>query len=208
MSTVAPELVWGKREFAIFTIEGFAERMSGIRSYIQPKLRALGERLQAHVGRLYGEPCYAHVAKHMRRKVNPPPETWVAFSPSHRGYKQFCHYAFVVSRDGVHARLIVKSESPNRAAMAERLRKAARELARATKDVQLRSYEQWDFLGLPELIDNNEGFWKDCASRLVLKTGGLDIGIGFDKKVPASLTEAEIVKAFEQLLPICKTLTK
>src|ERR1051326_4685565 len=159
MTTVAPELSWGERELAIFTIEGFAERMGEIRAHVQPKLRAIGERLREPVSRLAGQPCYPHVAKHMRRTVNPPPETWVAFGPSPRGYKQFCHYAFVVSSGGVHARIIVKSEANDRAAMAERLRVAARALARSTKSAQLRNYGHWDFQGLPELITNSENFW-------------------------------------------------
>src|SRR5262249_30268826 len=152
--------------------------------------------------------CYAHVAKHMRRSVNPPPETWVAFGPSPRGYKQFCHYAFVVSRGGVHARLTVKSEPRDRAAQAERRRSAARDRARGTRQVPLRSYEQWDYQDLPEIIANDESFWKECGNRLALKTGQFDVGIGFVGQKLSALTEAEIVHAFEQLTPIYRTLTK
>lgn len=208
MTTVAPDITWGERELAIFTIEGFAERMSEIRAQIQPKLRLMGERLREPVSRLCSQPCYPHVAKHMRRTVNPPPETWVAFGPSARGYKQFCHYAFVVSSGGVHTRLIVKSEAPERATMAERLRRAARELARATRDVPLRNYAQWDYQGLAEPVENSESFWRGVADRLALKTGGLDLGIGFPARSLKKLSEVEIVKACEQLAPIYRAIVK
>src|SRR4029453_11001355 len=40
----------------------------------------------------------AHVAKHMRRTVNPPDDTWVAFAADKRGYKKHCHFKVAVSR--------------------------------------------------------------------------------------------------------------
>jgi uncharacterized protein YktB (UPF0637 family) len=208
MTTVAPELNWGERELAIFRIEGFNERMSEIRAQIQPKLRAIGERLREPVSRICNQTSYPHVAKHMRRTVNPPPETWVAFGPSARGYKQFSHFAFVVSEGGLHTRLIVKSEAPDRFEQAERLRKSARKLVSATKVLPMRAYGQWDYQGLPALITNNEKFWQEAAERLALKTGGLDLGIGFEKEAAKKLTEADITRAFEQLAPIYLALTK
>ena len=33
-----------------------------------------------------------HVAKHARRSVNPPIDTWVAFAPNKRGYKMLPHF--------------------------------------------------------------------------------------------------------------------
>jgi uncharacterized protein YktB (UPF0637 family) len=38
------------------------------------------------------------VAKHARRTVNPPDDTWVAFGPDLRGYKKHCHFKVAVSR--------------------------------------------------------------------------------------------------------------
>jgi hypothetical protein len=108
----------------------------------------------------------------------------------------------------VHARLVVKSEAPDRVAQAERLRGAARQLSRATKNAPLRSYAQWDYQDLPQLLTNNEKFWQLCADRLALKTGGFDIGIGFEAAALAKLTETEILRAFEQLAPIYQALSK
>ena len=38
------------------------------------------------------------MAKHARRTVNPPDDTWVAFGPDRRGYKKHCHFKVAVSR--------------------------------------------------------------------------------------------------------------
>jgi uncharacterized protein YktB (UPF0637 family) len=41
------------------------------------------------------------VAKHARRTVNPPDDTWVAFALDKRGYKKHCHFKVAVSRNTV-----------------------------------------------------------------------------------------------------------
>jgi uncharacterized protein YktB (UPF0637 family) len=41
------------------------------------------------------------VARHARRTVNPPHDTWVAFALDKRGYKKHCHFKIAVSRSGV-----------------------------------------------------------------------------------------------------------
>ena len=88
-------------DFKVFEIEGFAPRMEAIRTRIRPKLEAVGRELQPDVGRLGGADAFAHVAKHMRRTVNPPDDTWVAFAGDKRGYKKHCHFKVAVSRGAV-----------------------------------------------------------------------------------------------------------
>jgi uncharacterized protein YktB (UPF0637 family) len=53
------------------------------------------------VGRAIGAEVFAHVARHARRTVNPPDDTWVAFAPDRRGYKKHCHFKVAVSRNAV-----------------------------------------------------------------------------------------------------------
>ena len=48
--------------------------------------------------RSLGGETFAHVARHARRTVNPPDDTWVAFGPDARGYKKHCHFKVAVSR--------------------------------------------------------------------------------------------------------------
>lgn len=75
--------------------------MNGIRERLRPKLEAIGHSLAQGVGRATGAEVFAHVAKHARRTVNPPDDTWVAFGPSARGYKKHCHFKVAVSRHAV-----------------------------------------------------------------------------------------------------------
>ncbi len=88
-------------DFKVFDAPGFRARMEAIRERIRPKLEAVGHTLTPAVGRATGGDAFAHVAKHARRTVNPPDDTWVAFGPDARGYKKHCHFKVAVSRHAV-----------------------------------------------------------------------------------------------------------
>jgi uncharacterized protein YktB (UPF0637 family) len=88
-------------DFKVFDLQGFQPRMAAIRAQIRPKLEGLGEALRPGVARVTGGEAFAHVAKHARRTVNPPDDTWVAFGPDKRGYKKSCHFKVAVSRHAV-----------------------------------------------------------------------------------------------------------
>lgn len=88
-------------DFAVFAVDGLEERMSAIKTNIHPKLEALGEQFSHYLSEQTGETFFYHVAKHARRKVNPPNDTWVAFSTNKRGYKMLPH--FQIGLWGTHA---------------------------------------------------------------------------------------------------------
>ncbi len=88
-------------DFRVFDIPGFKPRMEAIKTRIRPKLEAAGRDLLPDVARIGGAEAFAHVAKHARRTVNPPEDTWVAFADDKRGYKKHCHFKLAVSRGAV-----------------------------------------------------------------------------------------------------------
>ena len=88
-------------DFKVFDIPGFLPRMEAIKTRIRPKLEAAGRDLLPDVARVGGGPAFVHVAKHARRTVNPPDDTWVAFAGDKRGYKKHCHFKLAVSRGAV-----------------------------------------------------------------------------------------------------------
>ncbi|GAE33797.1 hypothetical protein JCM9157_823 [Halalkalibacter akibai JCM 9157] len=65
-------------DFDVFTIEGLDERMEAIKTRIQPTFKSLGEQLTHDLSILLGNEMYLHIAKHARRTVNPPKDTWMA----------------------------------------------------------------------------------------------------------------------------------
>jgi uncharacterized protein YktB (UPF0637 family) len=96
-----PSPTFSAADFEVFALRGFQERMGEIRRRIRPKLEVLGERLAPELKRSTGEPVFAHVARHARRTVNPPEDTWVAFAGDPRGYKKHPHFKLAVSRNGL-----------------------------------------------------------------------------------------------------------
>lgn len=112
---------WKKDDFAVFSIEGLEKRMEALQGIIQPKFTFLGnhfaDRLSAHGT---GE-FFPHVARHARRTVNPPRDSWVAFAPAKRGYKALPH--FQIGLWGTHLFIIlaVIYENPDKKGIAERL---------------------------------------------------------------------------------------
>ena len=85
-------------DFKIFALDGFHERMTAIRTRIRPKLTSIGEELAPKLSVLVDCPLYVHVAKHARRTVNPPEDTWAAFGGNPRGYKKDVHFKLAISR--------------------------------------------------------------------------------------------------------------
>jgi uncharacterized protein YktB (UPF0637 family) len=90
-----------QKDFKVFDIPDFRERMQAISERIRPKLKSIGEALAPAVSGVVDQPLYLHVAKHARRTVNPPDDTWAALGADKRGYKKDVHFKIAVSRNCV-----------------------------------------------------------------------------------------------------------
>lgn len=66
-------------DFDVFIIDGLEARMEALKETIRPKLEALGQHFAPTLSALTGDEMFVHVAKHARRTINPPKDTWVAF---------------------------------------------------------------------------------------------------------------------------------
>jgi uncharacterized protein YktB (UPF0637 family) len=106
-------------DFATFAIEGLEARMKAIQERIQPKFKAIGETLCDDVALLAGSEMFLHIAKHARRTVNVPKDTWLAISHNKRGYKQHPHFQIGLFDDHVFIWLAFIYELPNKPTMAE-----------------------------------------------------------------------------------------
>src|SRR5947209_2843414 len=85
-------------DFKVFDIQGFNDRMAAIRTRIRPKLQSIGEEVAPRASGLVDTPLHVHVAKHARRTVNPPDDTWAALGANPRGYKKDVHFKIAISR--------------------------------------------------------------------------------------------------------------
>jgi uncharacterized protein YktB (UPF0637 family) len=193
-------------DFRVFAIQGFSARMNEIYARIRPRLVRLGDQLAPELGRRMDMEFFPHVAKHMRRSVNPPPETWTAFGPSPRGYKRYGYLALCISSAGLHARAVVKSEADGRLAMANEIEAHAGDLDHSLRGTRIACYDDWDFKGLPREVPASTELFTELGKSLRKKTGGLDVGFGWTQADALRLDRAELLDAFRELEPLYRIL--
>ena len=81
-----------EEDFKVFTIDGLDQRMDAIKTIIRPKFETLSQIFTDELSVLTNGPIYPHIAKHARRTINPPNDTWISFSSNPRGYKMQPHF--------------------------------------------------------------------------------------------------------------------
>lgn len=110
-----------KADFDVFTIEGLDARMEALKLQIRPKLEELGNHFAPTLSSLAGEEMHYHVAKHARRTINPPKDTWVAFASNPRGYKMLPHFQIGLWESHVFIWFAVIYEAPDKQAFGKKL---------------------------------------------------------------------------------------
>lgn len=182
---------------AIFEIGGFAERMGPIRQVVRPGLQKLAARLSGLLNQRDWI-VFPHVASHMRRRVNPPHETWLALGPEKRGYKAWGHVGVFIGKDGCSVRFVVKDEAEGpKKALGTWLGEdgAVKEWFSENGDVRDFDAVHGTVLPAPGLSRSP----KELGERLsTLKTSGLDLGW----TVPFSIPVGELVGRLERLSPL------
>lgn len=109
-----------KKDFDTFTIDGLDERMGAIRERIQPKFQAIGNEIVGNLSAKLGNEMFIHIAQHARRTVNPPNDTWMAFSLNNRGYKMLPHFQIGLWDDRLFVWLAYIYELPRKKEIAEK----------------------------------------------------------------------------------------
>ena len=115
------KIKWTNNDFNVFQIDGLDQRMDALISSVRPKFQLLGEDFSSFFSSHLGEEFYPHVAKHARRTVNPPNDSWVAFAPYKRGYKSLPHFQIGLWSTHLFIVLAIIYEAPQKNVMAERL---------------------------------------------------------------------------------------
>ncbi|MGI8314028.1 YktB family protein [Halobacillus mangrovi] len=117
-----------QKDFDVFSIPGLENRMSALREQISPKLEAIATELEPDVTALTGDEMFVHVAKHARRKTNPPNDTWAALASNKRGYKKLPHFQVGLWESHVFIWFAVIYESPIKQDFAKTLDKNRKEI--------------------------------------------------------------------------------
>jgi uncharacterized protein YktB (UPF0637 family) len=189
-------------DFAAFKIEGFSARVQEIYARVRPKLIRLGDDLAPELARRLQLEFFPHVARHARRTVNPPAETWAAFGSSPKGYKRYGYLALCISGAGLHARVVVKAEADRRPEMARELASNVPQLVKSLRGTGVARYEKWNFKALPAPTVASDELFVALAKGLGKKTGGMDLGFGWSVRDALHLDRAELLDAYRELEPL------
>ncbi|GIP48086.1 DUF1054 domain-containing protein [Paenibacillus sp. DXFW5] len=195
-------------DFDALTVPGLEPRMEAIISRIRPKLETLGTELAPFLSALCGEEMFPHVAKHARRTVNPPNDTWVAWAASKRGYKALPH--FQVGMFSTHLFIIfaVIYESPNKSVFANYLDKQAAQIKKTIPDGFYWSLDHMSPGGtLHQEADANQ--LKAWAEQLkTVKKSEALCGLRLDRNDPLVSDGTQLIRTvqetFQTLLPLYK----
>src|SRR5438128_11274350 len=204
-----PSSTFGAADFKVFDVKGFQARMGEIRARIRPKLETLGGRLAPELQRTTGESTFAHVAKHARRRVNPPDDTWVAFAGDARGYKKHCHFKLAVSRCGVRFLFEIGPEHADKKKWASAWKKNAPKLAPVLRRVKSLAWfkNEHDEELAARLADLTPEAISELADELLrTRDGQLVIGRAVPAEQAARWSEAEYragaLETFRALVPL------
>lgn len=193
-------------DFAVFDIPGLEPRMSALIEQVRPKLARIGEEIAPFLSALCGEPMFPHVAKHARRTVHPPDDTWVAWANSKKGYKAHPHFQVGLWSSHLFIQFAIIYESPNKSVFARHL---AEKLPEVMAAIPARYYWSVDHTS-PTVTPHSEMTEEKllaAADRLVrVKKAealcGLALFPGEEAVTDGAKLLQTIQSAFETLLPL------
>ncbi|MCO0598371.1 DUF1054 domain-containing protein [Peribacillus butanolivorans] len=195
-------------DFNVFKIDGLEPRMDALKEQIQPKLQALGEHFSQQLSVMTGEEMFPHVAKHARRKVNPPNDTWVAFAANSRGYKMMPHFQIGLWETHMFIWFAVIYEAPNKVEIGRQLEQNAKQLIK-----NIPSHYVWSMDHTKPKVIPHDGLSVDDLNSMfnrlqTVKKAEILCGIRISREEAIQLNDDDFIKtindAFEHLLPLYK----
>ena len=204
------EVQWTQSDFDVFTIEGLDHRMDALKTIVRPKFEALGNHFSGYFSAKTGEEFFAHVAKHARRTINPPKDSWVAFAPYKRGYKSLPHFQIGLWNSHLFIVVAIIYEAPQKAVMANRLLNSIEAFHELPDDFII-SGDHWSPEAIP-LKDALDGKLNELLVRLRdVKKGEFLVGRHIPREQCINLSSEEFLNitedTFEKLLPIYEIIT-
>jgi uncharacterized protein YktB (UPF0637 family) len=195
-----------EQDFNVFQTEGLDQRMEQIINQIRPKLEILGDKYAEELTAITGEEMFFHVAKHARRTVNPPKDTWVAYAPNKRGYKMLPHFQIGLFETHVFIWFALIYESPIKDSFGKVFLKNLKSIKKDIPD----SFVWSDDHTKPESHKHSEvkkEKLKEMAVRLSsVKKAELLCGIHIPKDEAVKMSEEEwykrISETFKTFLPL------
>lgn len=193
-------------DFDVFAVPGLEARMGALIERVRPKLEVLGAELVPFVSAICGEEMFVHVAKHARRKVNPPIDTWVAWAANKRGYKALPHFEVGMFESHLFIIFAIIYESPNKTIFADNLEK---KLSSVRSKLPKNYYWSTDHMnpnGISHADMDKESFSALIAKLKQVKKAEVMCGLSIPREKVSTMNGGELIRTvqetFETLLPL------
>ncbi|WP_379133349.1 DUF1054 domain-containing protein [Paenibacillus sp. sgz500958] len=195
-----------EQDFDVFLIPGLAPRMDALIEQVRPKLNVLGAEISPVLSAVCGEEMFPHVAKHARRTVHPPNDTWVAWGPAKRGYKALPHFQVGMFHSHVFIVFAIIYESPNKLIFADALSSHLTNIRKSLPGSYFWSTDHLDPRGIKQTEMSGKDFEEIARKLKEVKKGEVTCGLRLDRDDPL-LSDGEallkvITETFETLLPL------
>ncbi|MBM7607828.1 uncharacterized protein YktB (UPF0637 family) [Lysinibacillus composti] len=199
------EIKWTNKDFDVFTTDGLEQRMEALTTNVRPKFQELGEKFTSFLSVNTGNEFFPHVAKHARRTINPPKDSWVAFSTYKRGYKSLPHFQIGLWSTHLFIWVAIIYEASEKDTMANRLLQNIEVFDKLPDDFVISGdHMKPDALSL---VESKEDTLEQLLVRLRdVKKGEFLVGRQIPREEAVTLSSDEFLKlteeTFEKLLPI------
>lgn len=199
---------WTDEDFHVFDVPGLEERMDELKRHIRPKFEELGQFYSPYLSEATGQEFFSHIAKHARRTVNPPKDSWVAFAANKRGYKAHPHFQIGLWGSHIFIILAVIYEAAGKSTMATDLLETGEVHGLPPDFVVSGDHTKSEAKKVEDMTA------EDVTELLIrlrdIKKGELVVGRHLSRTKASSMSEAEFrmftEETFKQLLPIYETL--
>lgn len=187
-------------DFDVFQIDGLANRMQAIQQHIQPKFKQIGIELTDYLAVKLGNEMYLHIAKHARRTVNPPKDTWLAIADNKRGYKKHPHFQVGLFDDRLFIWLAFIYELPSKPKIAQAFLDQVEIFDQLSDDFVISfDHMKKDAIPVSQLNEQHLNRFRD------VKKAELLIGKQIDKDEASQISGDDLIKlikaSYDQLLP-------
>jgi uncharacterized protein YktB (UPF0637 family) len=194
------------KDFHIFSIDGLEPRMEALKKQVRPKFERMGETISSFLTTQLGKPVHTHVAKHARRTVHAPEETWVAWSTNKRGYKAHPHFQIGIRDTHLFAWFALIYECEQKKTFANNF---LEDISIYTNDIPTYFYISEDHTKPDATLvaEMKKDRWKIVMNRLAsVKKAEFLCGLLIPRQEAITLTSATLQsrteKAFHKLLPL------
>lgn len=199
-------LKFTQSDFDVFDIDGLEARMELLISNIRPKLEYLGKHFTPTLSTFTGNEMFPHVAKHARRTINPPKDTWVAFANNKRGYKMLPHFQIGLWKTHVFVWFAVIYEAPNKAEYGKKLEQNIDHIMKTIPPHFVWSGDHMKHDATPMTDLNRDGLLQLFKRLYSVKKAEILCGIQIPRDQAVLMVEEEwlntINDAFQHLIPL------